>query len=257
MLVTRALLLSRHDAAWLCREPAPLVTVLITPALLVLFIKPLYADAVTRLGYLHGDGVQLAVPGVAVMFSFFLIGLVTDSYFREHGLQTWQRLRLSPVRTWEVLLGKSTLCSALSVTQTAFLFALGWTVVGLHITGSILALATMALALAACVSSFALALCAVSASRRQAFAAERVVTLTWTLVGGALVPTDLMPALVQWIAKATPVYWAVNGFRQVVLDGAALTDILPCLAAVLAFTAVFTAVALWRFPMDQERLHWT
>ncbi|CAM4359426.1 ABC transporter permease [Nocardia ninae] len=253
----RALLLFRHDAVWLSREPAPLITILITPAMLVLFIKPMYADAVTRLGYHQGDGVQLAVPGIAAMFSFFLTGLVTDSYFREHGLQTWQRLRMSPVRTWEVLLGKSALCAVLALTQTLFLFALGWAVLDLRVEGSGVALVAMMCVLSACVSSFALFLCAISASRRQAFAMERVTTLSWTLVGGALVPTDFLPTWVEWIAKSTPVYWAVSGFRRVVLDGSSLVGVLPQLAALLAFTAFFLAMALWRFPMNRERVHWT
>ncbi|MGW6457506.1 ABC transporter permease [Streptomyces sp. NPDC055078] len=254
--MTRVLTLLRHDATWLRREPAPLVTVLLTPCLLMLFIEPLYVGALSRLGYHQADGAQLAVPGMAGMFSFFMTGLVTESYYREHGLHTWQRLRLSPLRTWELAVGKAALCGALVVAQCVFLFALGWSVIGLRVAGSLLALLTVIVALALCVVAFALALCAVSGSRRQSFAVERMVTLSWTVFGGALVPTELMADWIGWIARFTPVYWAVGGFRRVVLDGAGVSGVLGDAGALLAFAVVFTALALWRFTMDKERRHW-
>lgn len=254
--MARVLALLRHDATWLRREPAPLVTVLLTPCLLMLFIKPLYAGALSQLGYQHADGAQLAVPGMTGMFSFFMTGLVTESYFREHGLHTWQRLRLSPLRTWELVVGKAGLCGALVVAQCAFLFVLGWLAIGLRVRGSLLALLVIMVALAACVVSFALALCAVSPSRRQAFAVERMVTLTWTVFGGALVPTELMADWIGWVARFTPVYWAVGGFRKVVLDGAGVADVVPNAGALLAFAAVFTTLAVRRFTMDTDRRHW-
>ncbi|AUY52526.1 ABC transporter permease [Streptomyces sp. CB01881] len=254
--MTRVLSLLRHDATWLRREPAPLVTVLLTPCLLMLFIKPLYSGALSQLGYGDADGAQLAVPGMTGMFSFFMTGLVTESYFREHGLHTWQRLRLSPLRTWELLVGKAALCAALVVGQCVFLFVLGWAVIGLRVHGSLLALLVVMVALAVCVVSFALALCAVSPTRRQAFAVERMVTLSWTVFGGALVPTELMADWIGWIARFTPVYWAVGGFRKVVLDGAGVGGVLPNAGALLGFAAAFTALALWRFTMDKDRRHW-
>ncbi|MFE4625564.1 ABC transporter permease [Streptomyces mirabilis] len=137
-----------------------------------------------------------------------------------------------------------------------FLFVLGWLTIGLRVRGSLLALLVIMVALAACVVSFALALCAVSPSRRQAFAVERMVTLTWTVFGGALVPTELMADWIGWVARFTPVYWAVGGFRKVVLDSAGVADVVPNAGALLAFATVFTTLAVRRFTMDTDRRHW-
>ncbi|MCW8098725.1 ABC transporter permease [Streptomyces tauricus] len=104
--MNRALTVARHDLVWLRRDPAPVITMLLTPALLMFFIKPLYVRALDRLGYSGVNGAELAVPGMTVMFSFFMAGLVTESVFREHGLNTWARLRVSPLRDTELMTGK-------------------------------------------------------------------------------------------------------------------------------------------------------
>ncbi|OKI09448.1 hypothetical protein A6A06_01725 [Streptomyces sp. CB02923] len=255
--MTRVLTLVRHDITWLRREPAPLVTLFLTPCLLMLFIKPLYTGALGQLGYDHVNGADLAVPGITAMFSFFMTGILTESYYREHGLRTWERLRISQLRDWELIVGKSMLCVLLVLTQCAVLFLLGGLVIGLHVKGSLPALLAVTVALAACVVSFALVLCGISPTRRQAFAYERMATLTWTVFGGALVPTELMADWIGWVARITPVYWVVRGFRAVVLDGAGLGDVLPHIGALSAFTGIFLALALWRLNFNTDRRHWT
>ena len=41
-------------------------------------------------------------------------------------------------------------------------------------------------------------------------------------IGGALVPLSVLPQWAKTIAPLTPTYWAMRGFRSVILDGAGL-----------------------------------
>jgi ABC-2 type transport system permease protein len=252
----RVLALAAHDLGWLRREPWPLVTMLLMPGVLMLFTRPIYRSVLLQLGVDDANGADLAVPGLAVMFSFFMVGIIAESIFREHGWRTWDRLRVSPLRDWELFLGKLLPGFLLVVLQLTVLFLFGWLWLGLRARGSIAALALVLVALAACVVSFAVALCAIVSSRRQAFAYERLIVLAWAGLGGALVPVSLLPAWTLWPARLTPVYWAVDGFRVIVLDGRGIPSVLLHLAALAAFTVVFAAVARWRFRMDSEKTHW-
>lgn len=252
----RALILAGHDLTWLRRDPAPLITLLLTPCILMLFIKPLYVGALGQLGYREVNGAELAVPGMIAMFSFFMAGLITESIFREHGLHTWNRLRVSPLRDWEVMVGKVAPCAVLVIAQSAVLFVLGHLISGLRVRGDIAALVVLMVALALCVVAFALALCSASSTRRAAFAYERVATLAWAVFGGALVPIELMADWIGWIARATPTHWAVTGFREVVLDGGGVADILPQAGMLLGFAAGFGVIAAWRFNAGTNRRHW-
>ncbi|MFD6286210.1 ABC transporter permease [Streptomyces sp. NPDC060205] len=254
--MNRALTVARHDLLWLRREPAPVITMLLTPALLMFFIKPLYAGALDRLGYRGVSGAELAVPGMTVMFSFFMAGLVTESVFREHGLNTWARLRVSPLRDTELMTGKVAPCLALVMAQSCVLFLLGRTLMDLRVRGSLLALLAVMAALSACVVAFSFLLCAVARTRRQAFAYERVTTLVWVILGGTLVPTELMADWVGSLARFTPVYWASHGYREVILNGEGVAGVLPHIGVLCAFAALFVALAVWRFDGEADKQHW-
>jgi ABC-2 type transport system permease protein len=254
--MSRVVVLLRHDLLALRREPTALITLLFTPCLLLLFIKPLYAAVLPRLGYANGSGAELAVPAMTVMFSFFTAGIVSESIFREHGLNTWERLRGSPLRLWEIILAKVIPGVVLVVLQAGVLFAIGVLLLGLRIRGDVVALFFVVLSLGACVGTFAVALCAMSSSRRQSFAIERMVTLSWTVFGGALVPWELMPGWIARIGRLTPVHWAVTGMREVVLDGGGWAAVLPSIVALGAFTAIFVIIAGWQFDVSKQREHW-
>ena len=252
----RVLAIAAHDAVLLLREPAALITMLITPALLMIFLKPLYRSVLAQSGDAGANGAELAVPGMTTMFAFFMVGIVADAIFREHGWRTWDRLRVSPVRDWELLLGK-VLPGYLTVLGLfAVLMGLGWALVGFRVRGSVAGVVLILLALAAVVVSFGMALCALSASRRQAFTYERLAALVWAGLGGTFVPIELLPDWLEVLAWLTPTYWAMEGFRDVVLDGLGVTSVLPEVAALGVFAALFAVVAVSRFRMETTRVNW-
>lgn len=254
--MTRVLAIARHDAVLLLREPAALITMLITPALLMVFLKPLYRSALAERGDAGATGAELAVPGMTTMFAFFMVGIVTEAIFREHGWRTWDRLRVSPLRDWELLLGKVLPGYVTVLGLFAILMGLGWGLVGFRVRGSVLGVALVLLALGAVVVAFGMALCALSTTRRQAFAYERLAALVWAGLGGTFVPIDLLPGWLEVPARLTPTYWAMEGFRDVVLDGRGVTSVLPEVAALGGFAALFAVVAVSRFRMETARVSW-
>jgi ABC-2 type transport system permease protein len=66
-------------------------------------------------------------------------------------------------------------------------------------------------------------------------------------IGGAWFPTSLMPEFIQKLSKLTLVYWAMEGFSQVLWANASFTELLPTLGILGGITAVVMSVALWRF----------
>lgn len=252
----RVLAIAGHDAVLLLREPAALVTMLLTPALLMVFLKPLYRSVLVESGDAGATGAELAVPGMTTMFAFFMVGIVSDAIFREHGWRTWDRLRVSPVRDWELLLGKVLPGYLTVLCLFAILMGLGWALVGFRVRGSVVGVLLVLLALGAVVVSFGMALCALSASRRQAFTYERLAALVWAGLGGTFVPIALLPGWLEIPARLTPTYWAMEGFGDVVLEGRGVTSVLPEVAALAAFAALFAVVAISRFRMETARVNW-
>jgi ABC-2 type transport system permease protein len=53
--------------------------------------------------------------------------------------------------------------------------------------------------------------------------------------------------VIQTFSKLTLVYWAMEGFSQVLWANASLAELLPTLGILGGMTAVVMAIAVWRF----------
>jgi len=65
-------------------------------------------------------------------------------------------------------------------------------------------------------------------------------------IGGALVPLTVLPHWAKTIAPLTPTYWAMRGFRSVILDGQGIGAMATPIVALTAMSLVFAAIALSR-----------
>ncbi len=73
------------------------------------------------------------------------------------------------------------------------------------------------------------------------------VGLILAALGGAMVPYEIFPAAMQTIAKATPHYWAIHGFRDLVFGEGGFAAIQQEVAVLSALAVVLLTVASIRF----------
>jgi ABC-2 type transport system permease protein len=71
--------------------------------------------------------------------------------------------------------------------------------------------------------------------------------LAMSSIGGAWFPTSFMPDFIQTLGKGSIVYWAMEGFLQVLWRGAGTIEILPQVGVLLGMTLLITSVSLWQF----------
>ena len=72
-------------------------------------------------------------------------------------------------------------------------------------------------------------------------------------IGGALAPSTALPGWAKAIAPITPSYWAMRGFRSVILGPGGLADVVTPIAVLLAFAAAFVMVAAARFRVEEPK----
>lgn len=247
----------RHEARLLRRQAPLFVAAVVMPLIVMVFLRPTLRVALeAREGYPGASGAELAVPGVAVMFSFFMVGLVALAFLREHGFGTWDRLRSSCAAPWEVIVGKLVPLAIVAGLQQGALFAAGVLGADLSIRGSLVALAAVAAALVASVLGLGVAVMAVCSTQQQVALVQTVGTMLAAGLGGAFTPPSLMPPLADAIGHAVPSYWAMRGYRAVILDGGGLTDVAGPVLVLLGFAAGFGVLALWRFRSEEPRPSW-
>jgi ABC-2 type transport system permease protein len=72
------------------------------------------------------------------------------------------------------------------------------------------------------------------------------IALVMTALGGGMFPVEMAPAWLQRISFFLPTGWAMDGYHDLIWFGKGVTDILPNLAVLAAFAAVFLLIGIWR-----------
>lgn len=252
----RVLAICRHDLRILQRERGPLVVLIGMPLVVTWFLTPAYRQVLRGQGYAGANGAEQSVPGLAVMFSFFLVTYVGFAFFREHGWRTWDRLRASPARPAEVLIGKLVPLLGLGLLQQAVLFGAGSWLFGLRVRGSPVALAGLAVILSCVLLLYGVLLVAVCRSVQQLSALSYLSAMFMGGIGGALSPVSLLPRWVRAVAPFTPGYWAVQGYQAVILDGAGPAGVLRHAGVLALFGVVLGVLAIRQFKSDETKTAW-
>jgi ABC-2 type transport system permease protein len=96
-------------------------------------------------------------------------------------------------------------------------------------------------------SAFAVMLATLAKTQRSAASLAVITALILAPLGGCWWPFFLYPDWLQTIAKVTPHAWANTGFNKLMLFGADFGAVVPEMLALLVFSVIFGAIAIFRF----------
>lgn len=240
--MSRVGLIAKLEARLMLADPTPIVLLLGMPLVLAVF----FANGLV-------GGPAHSIPGLASLFGFFGLGMLGIAFFRDHGWNTWERLRTSAVGRSEVVIGKSLPFAVLFFFQQVLLLAVGRAFFGMPWSGGLAEAGLLIAAIVAVELSLGLLLVSVCRTVNQLFAAGNLGALMIAGVGGALAP---IPRLPDWLAPAapvSPVYWALSGY-SVLVEGSREPEALGVAIAVLCGVAgALGALASLFFRMDSEK----
>jgi ABC-2 type transport system permease protein len=187
------------------------------------------------------------VGGYAIMFLLMAVSGSASSLFEEKSSGVFQRLLASPVRPAHILCARFLFGIILGLAQISALLCAGWVFFGLDIFHHVGALLAVCLASAAACSAFGMLIAAISPSAAAASGIATFVVISMSAVGGAWFPVTFMPDYIQRVSRLTLVYWAVEGFADVLWAGKSLVEVLPKVGILAGIAAGVMAVALWCF----------
>lgn len=192
-------------------------------------------------------GFQIAVPGNAVLFGFFLSITVALSFVLERRLGTWRRLLSAPVRRSGLLVAKLVPYFIVGLFQMALFFGVGAWGFGMEVAGSVVALALITAAVCACSVALGLLLASVARTEKQVGGLGSLFVLTMALIGGCMYPRLAMPELMRDVGLAVPHAWALDGYYAVLVrEGTGVLDVMPQIGALVGFSALFVLLAFAR-----------
>jgi ABC-2 type transport system permease protein len=250
---SRSLSLARHSIKLYLSDPAPLVVFLLMPLGLMAFFCPASKALLQAQGYLGATGAEQAVPGMTIMFSFMLMGVIGIQFYREHGWGTWDRLRIAS-GGFAIILGKIFPGLLLLLCQTAIVFVAGGALFGLHVSGSVPGLLVVFLAFALSTMAMTMAFIAWCRTLDQLNVLANLAAMIFSGLGGAFAPVDSLPAWAGKIAVASPAYWALQGMRGIILDGQGFAFGLQAAVVLMGFCILFSILTGIRFNMKEVKV---
>jgi len=187
------------------------------------------------------------IGGWALTFLLFALTASSSSLFDERKSGVMLRILTSPVSRVHILWSKYLYNMSLAIVQLLFMFAAGWLIFQVDIFSNFLNLILIIIAASIACTSFGMLLAAFSKTRQQANGFGTLLILTMSAIGGAWFPTFLMPSVIQFLSKLTFVYWAMDGFLQVLWRGVGTMDILPHVGILLGIGTIINVISIRQF----------
>jgi ABC-type Na+ efflux pump permease subunit len=204
---------------------------------------------------------QLLVPSYTVMFAFFLVMTVGWLFTSERRQGTLKRLRAAPLTRGQILAGKLLPCFGLSLFQGIFLLVAGKLVFGMRwgpaswsLGQQLLWLLPVVFTTSLAAMGLAVLVAALARTEVQVALYGAVPALVLALIGGCVLPREMMPEQTQGFSLLTPQGWALDAYRELLVPspgaGPNLTIVAQACAALAAFGAGFVALAWWLLPLE-------
>jgi ABC-2 type transport system permease protein len=176
------------------------------------------------------------VPGFSVMF--VLMGVLFGVAFGLRDERDWgtlTQLRAAPISRFTLLGGKLLARFVVGVGQMAVLFAFGHGAFDVSLGRSMTAFGLMSLAIVFGMTGFSLLVAAFARSREQIIPLGLTVVMIVSALGGCWWPLFMEPRWLQRLAHLTITGWAMDGLNDLLLRDRGLDEVLPTLAALLAY----------------------
>ncbi len=195
----------------------------------------------------HFNYLDLVVPGMTVMFVFFIMITMTRRFFDEKKTGLLSRIRSTNIKPMDYLIGMWIPFLLTIIAQCAVLFAFGHFLYHLKL-GDLSALAFIVLGLAIAGSGMGLGLSFIVPGESAAMVITQIISTGGAFVGGLWTPSYMMPQIVQNIGHFTPQFWAQRSLTDIISHGAHIGDVLLPFAVLVLFGLAGITVAFFRLP---------
>lgn len=189
------------------------------------------------------------IPGVVGLLTLVVTMVVTAlsvAREREHG--TFDQLLVTPLRPWEILIGKAAPAFVIGVLEASVVIAVGryWFDVPLIGALSTLYVGIVLFVLAAI--GIGLMISSLAVTLQQAVLGAFIFLVPAIILSGFATPIANMPTVVQWLTYVDPLRYFLIVLRGVFLEGASLGVLTHQLwpMALIAVLTLSAAAALFR-----------
>jgi len=188
------------------------------------------------------------IPGVlALILLIVTANLAAMAIVREKELGTLEQLNVTPLRRWELIVGKLLPYGLIALVDVLLVVAVAVLWFEIPLRGSFALLFAMSLLYALCTLSLGLFISTISETQQQAMMTATFFFLTPMIyLSGFIFPIENMPAVIQPFTYLIPLRYFLVIVRGIFLKGIGLDLLWPQAAALAAWGTVMLSLAVIR-----------
>lgn len=187
-------------------------------------------------------------PGVmALILTVLMQNLTALSIARERELGTLEQLVMTPIRPWELLLGKLLPFAIVGCLDALLVVCLvrGW--FGVPLRGDALTLAVATVPFLGATLGLGLLVSTVSANQQQAQLMNFFFSFPAILLSGFVFPVANLPVPLQWVSQLVPMTHYLVVIRGVFLRAAGFAALWPTILALAVLAVCYFSLGALRF----------
>jgi len=192
--------------------------------------------------------VNFMVPSIiALILTFQTLLLTAFAVVREREQGTLEQIIVTPIRTWEFMLGKilpytvtASAAAAISVIAARIIF-------GVEVAGSVLLLSLLSVLFLMGSLGMGLFVSTLSQTAGQATQMAMFIIMPSILLSGFMYPRDSMPIVVQQLGLLVPMTYYLEILRGIILKGVGFQVLWPAVFPLALFSFIVFGLSAWRF----------
>lgn len=184
---------------------------------------------------------------IGMILQFLTVILTATAIVRERERGTIEQLIVTPIRAWELVVGKLAPYVIIAFIDTLEILVAGVLIFGVPINGSLPLLLLLAALFLVTTLGLGLFISTISNTQQEAMLTAMFTMLPTIFLSGFFFPLAAMPQFLQWASYAVPLRYFLITVRGIILKGVGVESLWPEIIALSIFAVVIMSAAALRF----------
>jgi ABC-2 type transport system permease protein len=218
----------------------------ITPVMIVPEVKMFYNPEL--------ESHFMFVPGIITLILILICALMTSvTITREKEFGTMEVLLVSPLKPFQIILGKVMPYFFLSFINVILILVLSWVVFGLPVKGSLVLLLAECMIYILMSLSLGILISTVSETMQQAIFISLIgLMLPTILLSGFIFPIENMPKIYDYLSAILPPRYFIIIIKNIMIKGTGLAYVWKETLVLLLMTLIFIGLSIRKFKIRLE-----
>ena len=197
----------------------------------------------------NGDGKLYMIPGlIPIILQVQTLLLSALSIVKEREQGTMEQLIVTPIKSWELMLGKIIPYLVVTLFNTLMLIWMGGWIFGVQVIGSYWQLVGLSMIFSLGSLGMGVLISNLSESQMQAMdLAVFIVIIPAIILSGLMLPRDGMPAFTYWFGEFMPVTHFLEITRGIMLKGVNASVLWDSIWPMIALSIVYFSASVVSF----------